>query len=135
MEYSSDWRQRRPGVWLGAALVADLLVFAVSADLSFGTLPWVALDIWLAHRIWKRGATALAWFRGLQMLGLVLFAAAVALARWQDNVGTDATVGTVLLQGLSLWCLMAPALSDHVASPSGVIPERREDGDLSGLNH
>lgn len=132
VKYSSNWRQQRPGVWLGAGLVASLLTYASATDRVSGTPLWVALDLWLAHRIWKRGATALAWFRGLQTFGLVLFATAVVLARWQDNVGTGATVGTVLLYALSLWSLTAPALSDHVAPPPGAIPDMLEEGEQSG---
>ena len=130
--FSSSWRQQRPGVWLGAALAADLLAYTSTADLPPGTPLWVALDLWLAYRIWKHGPVALALFRGLQTCGLILFGTVVILARWQHNIETGATAGTVLLYAVSLWSLMAPALSDHVAASSGAVLETDEEGDLSG---
>jgi hypothetical protein len=76
---------------------------------------WLLLDLWLAHRIWHSGATALAWFRGLQILGVVLFGTVLVATRWVEDLGTGAAPDTVLLFAVSAWCLLAPALSRHTA--------------------
>lgn len=111
----SAWRSARPGLWLGAALAADLAIYATAAR-GGSVMPWLLLDLWLVFRIWKRGATALAIFRFLQALGVTLFGLVLVLARWDHHVGTAATPGTVALFALSTWCLLAPALSLHVAA-------------------
>jgi hypothetical protein len=110
----SAWRSARPGLWLGAALAAELAVYATAAR-DASVMPWLLLDLWLVFRIWKRGATSLAIFRFLQALGVTLFGLVLVLARWDHHVETAATPGTVALFAVSTWCLLAPALSLHVA--------------------
>lgn len=114
MRKYSDLRSERPGVWLSLALAVDLLTYATGADAFSGTWLWVALSVWLAHRIWRGGATALAWYRGLQTFCLCLFAIAFVAARLDDAISTGATASTLVLYGLSVWFLLAPALSRHV---------------------
>ncbi len=110
-------RRHWPGRWLGVALVADLLSYTtVDHGPGAGTLWWVALDLWLAYRVWRHGSTALAVFRGFQLFGLIAFGVVVALSPWQDNLATDATLATVGLYAVSVWALMAPALSGHVTA-------------------
>jgi len=67
------WRTDRPALWLAAALLAAVATYATASDRSEAAVPWLLLDLWLARRIWHGGATALAWFRGLQCVGAVLF--------------------------------------------------------------
>ena len=109
-----DWRSARPGRWLVAALAASVATYATAPVRSGGVPLWILLDLWLAHRIWRGGAIALAWFQGLQILGVVLFGTVLFATRWVD-LATGAGPHTVLLFALSAWCLTASALSRHVA--------------------
>ena len=68
-----DWRSARPGRWLVAALAASVATYVTAPVRSGGVLLWILLDQWLAYRIWRGGTIALAWFRGLQICGVVLF--------------------------------------------------------------
>ncbi len=113
------WRDARPGRWLVAGLAAAVAAYATAADRSAPVLPWLLLDLWLAHRIWKGGATALAWFRGLQGFALFSFGAVWVSGLWDGYVGTTAGPGPILMWGVSVWCLMSPALSRHVAPDRG----------------
>ena len=111
-----DWRAARPGLWLIAALVATVATYMTAADRSTSVLPWLLLDLWLARRVWRGGATALAWFRFLQLLGVFLFGYVLIAAQFSSNLESTAGLGTVMLFALASWCLLAPALSRHVAA-------------------
>ena len=101
--------------WLAVALVADLGTYWASSQVS-GLLFWLALDLWLTYRIWRGGATALAWFKFLQLFGVIVHGTALLTSQWEDSIGTGANLGTVALLTISFWSLMAPALSLHVRS-------------------
>ncbi len=87
----------------------------MTPERSAAVMLWMLLDLWLAFRIWRGGATALAWFRGLQILGVVLIGTVLVAARWAENLGTGAGPEMVVFLAVSAWCLLAPALSRHVA--------------------
>ncbi|MGH3506707.1 MAG: hypothetical protein ACRDO2_05840 [Nocardioidaceae bacterium] len=110
------WRTDRPGLWLAAALLAAVATYTTASDRSVAVVPWLLLDLWLARRIWHGGATALAWFRGLQWSGAILFGTVLVAERWDSSIVTKAGPGTVLVFALSGWCLMAPALTRHVSA-------------------
>ncbi len=117
------WRAARPGHWLAAALAADVATYATAGDRSAAVLPWLVLDLWLAYRIWNGGATALAWFRGLQLAAVFIFGVALALAQLGERFSTTAGPGALVLCAVVAWCLMATALSEHVAAaPSSSRP-------------
>lgn len=124
-------RHQRPGLWLSLALAADLLAFTTGAAATPGTFLWVGLSLWLAHRTWQGGATALACYRVLQWSGVCLFSMALVVAHWDNSVTTEVTIVTVLLYAVSVWCLMAPALSNHVDAQSGESAEL-ESAQLGG---
>jgi hypothetical protein len=106
-------RKSNPEGWLAVAIVADVGAYWAASQVS-GLLFWLALDLWLTYRIWRGGATALMWFRFLQLLGVVLHGSVLLFSQWEDSIDTGANPGTVVLLAISLWCLMAPALSQHV---------------------
>jgi hypothetical protein len=101
-----------------AALAASTATYVSAAERSVAVMPWLLLDLWLAHRIWRGGATALAWFLALQTIGLVLFGTVLVTSWWEGGPETTAGPGTVALYALSVWCLLAPALSRHVSTAS-----------------
>jgi hypothetical protein len=127
-----DWRSARPGLWLTAAFAAEVATYASAAERSAAVMPWLLLDLWLVHRIWRGGATALAWFLALQTLGLVLFGTVLVMASWEGGPETAAGPGTVALLALSVWCLLAPALSRHVSAASRRRKCQRSDVAVSG---
>lgn len=108
-------RASRPGLWLVAAVVTDVAVYATSPGRGASVWPWLALDLWLAYRTWNGGARALAWFRVLQVLGVGLFGLVLLISYWDRSLHTTAGPVTVLLLLVSAWSLLAPALSRHVA--------------------
>jgi hypothetical protein len=109
----STARKSTPEGWLAVAIVADVGAYWAASQVS-GLVFWLALDLWLTYRIWRGGATALASFKFLQLLGVVLHGSVLLFSLWEDSIGTGANQGTVVLFAISLWCLMAPALSQHV---------------------
>lgn len=112
-EYSA-WRASQPGLWLFAALAAEIATYSTASGRSVAVMPWLLLDLWLALRIWRHGAIALAVFRFLQVLAVTLFGLVLVLSHWGDHIGTTTGPGTAVLWALSTWCLFAPALSLHV---------------------
>ncbi|HSE70330.1 MAG TPA: hypothetical protein VLA97_06195 [Nocardioidaceae bacterium] len=118
MNLYSSWRGARPGWWLVAGLVAALAVYTTAAERSAPVSFWPLIDLWLAHRVWRGGATALAWFRGLQGAGAVIFGVVLVLDVWSGGFVATTGPGTAALYALSAWCLMAPALTQHVAASS-----------------
>jgi hypothetical protein len=111
-----------------AALAASTATYASAVERSAAVMPWLLLDLWLAHRVWRGGATALAWFVALQTLGMVLFGTVLVTAWWESSPTTAACPGTVVLYALSVWCLLAPALSRHVSAASGSRRRTRRSG-------
>lgn len=111
-------RLTHPLTWLLAALTADLASYSAASDLSAPGF-WIALDLFLTYRIYRGGATALAWFRFLLALGTLLPGIFLVLSHLSSSFETGGTPLTVALLLVSLWCLAAPALTRHVqSSPS-----------------
>lgn len=129
MQYSA-LRAARPGLWLLAALVTDLVTYTSAHARSTAVLPWLLLDLWLTYRTWRGGGTALAWFRGLQLLGVTLLGLALASAAFDTGIETATGPVTVVLYAVSLWCLMSPALTEHVTAgpPTAVMAAVSLDG-------
>ena len=105
------WRDAHPGRWLAVALAAEAATFV--GDSRPDVMPWLLVDLWLAHRIWRGGPAALLWCRVLQTLAASLFGIVVVMSLVAGDVTRDAHPGAFVLYAVSAWCLMAPGLHRH----------------------
>jgi len=112
MERYLRWRNSHPGWWLTVALGAEAATYLSGARPE--AMPWLMVDLWLAHRIWRGGPTALLWCRVLQTLGASLFGIVIVLSLLAGDLGRNASPGVFALYAVSAWCLMSPALLRHV---------------------
>ena len=139
MERFVRWRNAHPGHWLTVALGAEAAT--LMSDARPDVMPWLLVDLWLAHRIWRGGPTALLWFRVMQTLAASLFGIVVVMSVLTGDVGRNAHPGVFALYAISAWCLMSPALLSHVhavrdarlgarrdAAPAGVASHRMSPG-------